>query len=143
MIRPALRPAFHTLACVLALLGIALATAAPARAAKPVYSSIVVDAGSGEVLHAVNPDKRTYPASTTKIMTLYVLFEELQRGRLKLDTMLRVSDFAAAQAPSKLGAPAGSRVSVRDAMLGLVTKSANDMAVVVAEATRLKPEARV
>jgi len=129
----ALRPANRTCALILAVLGTVAFAAAPARAAKPVYASIVVDANSGEVLHAVNPDKRAYPASTTKIMTLYLLFEELQRGRLKLDTMLRVSEHAASQAPSKLGIPAGNRVSVRDAMLALVTKSANDMAVVVAE----------
>ncbi|MCK6452818.1 MAG: D-alanyl-D-alanine carboxypeptidase [Alphaproteobacteria bacterium] len=132
----ALRPAtrIYALIPLLAILGAAGPAIRPAAAAKPVYASIVVDANTGEVLHSVDADKRTYPASTTKIMTLYLLFEELQRGRLKLDTMLPVSEHAASQAPSKLGVPAGARVSVRDAMLGLVTKSANDMAVVVAEA---------
>jgi len=116
-------------------------SAAPASAKKPVYASIVVDANTGEVLHAVNADTRTYPASTTKIMTLYLLFEALERGRVKMDTPLRVSDRAAAQQPSKLGVEAGRTVSVRDAMLALVTKSANDMAVVVAEALAGSEEA--
>ncbi len=131
-LRPAIR--IYALSVVFAILGAAGLATRPAAAAKPVYASVVVDANTGEVLHSVNADTRTYPASTTKIMTLYLLFEELQRGRLKLGTMLPVSEHAAQQAPSKLGVPAGARVSVRDAMLGLVTKSANDMAVVVAEA---------
>ncbi|MGQ0676620.1 MAG: D-alanyl-D-alanine carboxypeptidase family protein [Rhodospirillales bacterium] len=123
---------------ILALAFLALAVApvsVPAWAArKPVYSSIVVDANTGEVLHAVSPDAKTYPASTAKIMTVYLLFEAMARGKLRMDTMLRVSDAAAAQAPSKLGLDAGKTVSVRDAMLAVVTKSANDMSVVLAEA---------
>ena len=119
------------LACVFAV-----APAGPAAAAskKPVYSSIVVDANTGEVLHAVNADAKTYPASTTKIMTVYLLFEAMEKGRLKMDSMLRVSDAAAAQAPSKLGVEAGKTIAARDALLAVVTKSANDMAVVIAEA---------
>ena len=116
-------------------LAFAALLAAPAEAArKPVYASIVVDANTGEVLHAVAADAKTYPASTTKIMTLYLLFEAMAKGRLKMDTPLKVSDAAAAQAPSKLGLEAGKTVPVRDAMLAVVTKSANDMAVVLAEA---------
>lgn len=114
---------------------VTVATATPAHAAKkPVYASIVVDANTGDVLHAVNADTKTYPASTTKIMTLYLLFEAMERGKLRMETPLRVSEHAAAMAPSKLGVEAGRTVIVRDAMLALVTKSANDMAVVVAEA---------
>lgn len=117
------------------LVFVTMAAAAPAQASKkPVYASIVVDANTGEVLHAVNADTRTYPASTTKIMTLYLLFEAMERGKLRMETPLRVSEHAAAMAPSKLGVEAGKTVIVRDAMLALVTKSANDMAVVVAEA---------
>jgi len=116
------------------LLFAVVAIAAPAQAAKkPVYASIVVDANTGEVLHAVNADTRAHPASTTKIMTLYLLFEAMERGKLRMETPLRVSEHAAAMAPSKLGVEAGRTVIVRDAMLALVTKSANDMAVVVAE----------
>ena len=130
----AIRSPFHVFSwLVLALVALAL-VASPAQAGKPVYASIVVDANTGEVLHAVNADSRTYPASTTKIMTLYLLFEALERGKVRMDTPLRVSEHAASQAPSKLGVEAGRTVSVRDAMLALVTKSANDMAVVVAEA---------
>lgn len=126
------RPLF--LLSVLFLAVVAWAAPSPAHAAKkPVYASIVVDANTGEVLHAVNADTRAHPASTTKIMTLYLLFEAMERGKLRMETPLRVSEHAAAMAPSKLGVEAGRTVIVRDAMLALVTKSANDMAVVVAE----------
>lgn len=118
---------------ILSLSFFALAATPAWAARKPVYSSIVVDANSGEVLHAIAADAKTYPASTTKIMTVYLLFEAMARGKLKMDTMLRVSDAAASQAPSKLGLEAGKSISVRDAMLAVVTKSANDMAVVLAE----------
>ncbi len=128
--RPLSFLSFFLLACA----AIALAAPAAVAAKKPVYASIVVDANTGEVLHAVNADTRTYPASTTKIMTLYLLFEAMERGKLRMETPLRVSEHAASMAPSKLGVEAGRTVIVRDAMLGLVTKSANDMAVVVAEA---------
>lgn len=97
------------------------------------YAAFVVDASSGRVLFSKNADALRYPASLTKIMTAYVLFEELSAGRLTMDTQLRVSAHAAAQAPSKLGVKAGSTVSVRDAMLALMTRSANDCAVVIAE----------
>lgn len=97
------------------------------------YASIVIDAETGEVLHAANPDDRNYPASLTKMMTLYLAFEALEQGRLKLDTRLPVSKHAAAQAPSKLGLQPGESIAVRDIILGLVTKSANDAAVVMAE----------
>ncbi len=126
-----MRPIARLLIPALVFLSIAAAPALAAR--KPVYSSIVVDANTGEVLHAISPDTKTYPASTAKIMTLYLLFEAMAKGRLKMDTMLRVSDAAAAQAPSKLGLDAGKTIAVRDAMLAVVTKSANDMAVVLAE----------
>ena len=90
------------------LVFVAIAAAAPAQASKkPVYASIVVDANTGEVLHAVNADTRTYPASTTKIMTLYLLFEAMDRGKLRMETPLRFIEHAAARAPSKLGGEAG------------------------------------
>ncbi len=98
------------------------------------YASIVVDARDGRVLHATNPDTRNYPASLTKIMTLYMVFEALDNGTLQLDRQLPVSARAAGQAPSKLGLEAGDTISVRDAIRALVTKSANDIATVVAEA---------
>ena len=81
---------------------VALAIPAPAQASKkPVYASIVVDANTGDVLHAVNADSRTYPASTTKIMTLYLLFEAMERGKLRMETPLRVSERAASMAPTR------------------------------------------
>ncbi|MDH3472362.1 MAG: D-alanyl-D-alanine carboxypeptidase [Rhodospirillales bacterium] len=98
------------------------------------YASIVVDAGTGEVLHQVNADTRNYPASLTKMMTLYLAFEALDRGRLKMDQALPVSRRAAGISPSKLGLRRGQSIRVRDAILSLVTKSANDAAVVIAEA---------
>ena len=100
----------------------------------PPYAAIVVDANSGSVLHAANADALRHPASLTKIMTLYLLFEQLEAGKFRLDTRLEVSAHAAAQAPSKLGLLPGQTHSVEDAIRALVTKSANDAAVVIAEA---------
>lgn len=98
------------------------------------YASIVVDADNGNVLYAVNPDRRSYPASLTKVMTLYLLFDALEQGKLTMNSRLPVSAHANRQAPSKLNLQAGDRIDVEDAVLALVTKSANDVAVVVAEA---------
>ncbi len=98
------------------------------------YADIVVDANSGTVLHSTNPDAQRHPASLTKIMTLYLLFEQLEAGKLKLDSQLPVSKEAAAQMPTKLGLKPGSTLAVEDAIKGMVTRSANDAAVVVAEA---------
>jgi D-alanyl-D-alanine carboxypeptidase len=100
----------------------------------PAYAAIVVDANSGNVLHASNPDALRHPASLTKIMTLYLLFERLEAGKLKLDTPLKVSEHAEDQAPTKLGLEDGETIRVEDAIKGMVTRSANDAAVVVAEA---------
>ncbi|MEO6801325.1 MAG: D-alanyl-D-alanine carboxypeptidase family protein [Rhodanobacter sp.] len=97
------------------------------------YAAIVVDAASGKVLDAVNPDQRAYPASLTKMMTLYLTFQGLKRGRLKLDQKLPVSSWAANKAPTKLGLRRGQTISVQDCILGMVTKSANDAATVMAE----------
>jgi D-alanyl-D-alanine carboxypeptidase len=99
----------------------------------PPFASIVVDANSGKVLQETNADSSRHPASLTKIMTLYLLFERLQAGKLKLDTQLKVSEHAASQAPTKLGLDAGDSIAVEDAIRAIVTKSANDMAVVIAE----------
>src|SRR5882672_4780292 len=100
----------------------------------PAYAAIVVDANSGTVLHASNPDALRHPASLTKIMTLYMLFERLEAGKLKLDTPLKVSAHAEDQAPTKLDLEDGETILVEDAIKGMVTRSANDAAVVVAEA---------
>ena len=100
----------------------------------PSYSSIVVDANSGAVLQATNADSPRHPASLTKVMTLYLLFERLEAGKIKMSTVMQVSAHAAAQAPSKLGLKPGQTIDVETAIRAIVTKSANDVAVVVAEA---------
>jgi D-alanyl-D-alanine carboxypeptidase len=108
--------------------------AAAASVYSPPYSDIVVDVNSGAVLHSTNPDSPRHPASLTKIMTLYLLFERLDSGKLRLDTPLQVSAHAAAQEPSKLGLKPGQTIEVEDAIKAIVTRSANDVAVVIAEA---------
>jgi D-alanyl-D-alanine carboxypeptidase len=107
---------------------------APKGDYSPAYAAIVVDANSGAVLHASNADSQRHPASLTKIMTLYLLFERLEAGKLKLDSPLKVSAHAEDQAPTKLGLEDGQTIKVEDAIKGMVTRSANDAAVVVAEA---------
>jgi D-alanyl-D-alanine carboxypeptidase len=106
---------------------------AQAASYSPPSASIVVDGNTGQVLEAANPDALRHPASLTKIMTLYLLFERLDAGRIRLDTPLRVSEHAAAQAPTKLGLKPGQTIAVEDAIKGIVTRSANDAAVVIAE----------
>lgn len=97
------------------------------------YSSIVIDASNGAVLQEDNADAPKYPASLTKMMTLYMIFEALDSGKLTMSTRLPVSAHAANQSPTKLGLERGEQIAVRDVMLGLITKSANDAAVVAAE----------
>ena len=97
------------------------------------YASIVVDANTGEIVHGTNVDTRNYPASLTKMMTLFMVFEALDAKKWTLQTRLKVSRRAARQPASKLGLRAGQTIKVEDAILALVTKSANDVAVVVAE----------
>ena len=100
----------------------------------PQFASIIVDGNSGATLSANNPDGIRHPASLTKIMTLYLLFERLESGKMKLDTEMDVSEHASEQAPTKLGLRPGQTLRVEDAIKGLVTRSANDAAVVIAEA---------
>ena len=99
----------------------------------PPFASIVVDGNNGAVLQAASADALRHPASLTKVMTLYLLFERLESGRLKLDSPLKVSEHAAEQAPTKLALKPGQTITVEDAIKGIVTKSANDAAVAVAE----------
>jgi len=100
----------------------------------PAFASIIVDGNSGTVLQSTNPDASRHPASLTKIMTLYLLFERLEAGKMSLDTQMDVSEHASEQAPTKLGLKPGQTLRVEDAIKGLVTRSANDAAVVIAEA---------
>jgi D-alanyl-D-alanine carboxypeptidase len=105
------------------------------------YAAIVVDAKTGIALHEANADSLRHPASLTKIMTLYLLFEQLEGGKIKLSSPMEVSEKAASQAPTKLGVRPGDTLVVEDAIKALVTKSANDAAVVVAEALGSTEEA--
>ncbi|MGB3810866.1 MAG: D-alanyl-D-alanine carboxypeptidase [Parvibaculum sp.] len=127
------------IACLVALAFCMTVTSADAKPRKksegftPKSASLVMDAYSGRVLYSNNADTQCFPASLTKVMTLYLLFEKLEQGKVTLNTRLPVSAHAAAQAPSRLGVKAGETIRVEDAILALVTKSANDVAVTVAE----------
>ena len=112
--------------------GAMVATTAADAVAAP-KSAIVVDGKTGKVLYQSDPDGLRHPASLTKMMTLFMLFGALDSGKINLNTRLKVSAFASRQSPTKLGLKPGSTIAVRDAMLGLITRSANDAAVVIAE----------
>ncbi|MDT8879318.1 serine hydrolase [Halomonas saccharevitans] len=120
------------LACL--LLAFLLLNAGLAQAGNPRYAGIVIDADSQEILYAENADRLRYPASLTKMMTLYLTFEALEDGSLSLSQPLPVSAYAASKPASKLYVKAGSTIPVDTAIDALVIKSANDVAVVVAEA---------
>ncbi|MEL7894693.1 D-alanyl-D-alanine carboxypeptidase [Halomonas sp. FeN2] len=111
-----------------------LATVTTAHADNPRYAGIVVDLDNGEVLYAENIDDQRYPASLTKMMTLYLTFEALEEGTLRLDQPLPVSSYAAAKPAVKLWLAAGSSIPVDTAIRALAVRSANDVAAVVAEA---------
>jgi D-alanyl-D-alanine carboxypeptidase len=140
MFKPA-RRVFLALGLVLSMLApIGVLTQAQAQipylqmpAADSRYAAIVLDANTGEVLYTKRADSPRYPASITKIMTLYLAFEALSEGRLRPDDLITVSSHAAAQAPTKLGLAAGEQITVDDAMRAIAVKSANDMAVALAE----------
>jgi D-alanyl-D-alanine carboxypeptidase len=139
------RVRFRAFVGLIGIVAIALSVvASPAEAARkkkrpagggysPPYAAMVVDAKSGRTLHAVNEDAPRIPASITKVMTLYLLFEQLERGRFNMGSEFTVSAYAARQAPSKIGFRPGETIEVRDAIMALITKSANDVAVAVAE----------
>ncbi|AMJ63535.1 hypothetical protein AXW83_07965 [Bosea sp. PAMC 26642] len=99
----------------------------------PPYAAMVVDVKSGRTLHAVNEDAPRIPASITKVMTLYLLFEQLERGKFNMNSELTVSANAARESPSKIGFKPGETIEVRDAILAIVTKSANDVATAIGE----------
>ncbi len=118
----------------LSVLGLLLALLVLPSAASARYASIVIDASTGDVLYEVNADTRNYPASLTKMMTLYLAFEALETGRIQRSQKLMVSRHAARMPASKLGLRRGGTITLEHAILALVTKSANDAAVVIAEA---------
>ena len=97
------------------------------------YASLIMDANTGRVLHSVNADTRNYPASLTKMMTLYMIFEALEQGKISMKTKWKTSKRAARQPASKLGLKPGEKITVRDAIFTLITKSANDVASLVSE----------
>jgi D-alanyl-D-alanine carboxypeptidase len=101
--------------------------------ANPLHASIVIDANTGEVLHALHADASRYPASLTKMMTLYMLFEALKQGKLTLDTRMRTSAHAASMPSTNINLQTGDSIRVRDAIPALIVRSANDVATVVAE----------
>ena len=115
-----------------AALAAACLTGQPAGA-EDRYAAFVIDVSNGNIMFSRHADARRYPASLTKIMTLYLVFEDLDAGKIRPNTPLKVSQNASAQAPSKLGLRPGETITVDQAIRALVTKSANDVAVVVAE----------
>ena len=128
-----MRPGSIVLGLVLALCVLGAAQLFAAEPAQARYASIVIDADTGEVLRSRNADVRRYPASLTKMMTLYMVFEAIDDGRLGLGSKMTASPRAARQPASKLGVNAGSTITVEQAIRALIVKSANDVAVVVAE----------
>lgn len=121
-----------------ALLALAVAsglsfTAASSAAASSKAAAIVVDANTGKTLYSSNADAKRYPASLTKMMTLYMLFEAMASGKVSKSTPIPVSAFAAGQPPTKIGFQPGQSISAEAAILSLITKSANDSATAIAE----------
>ncbi|XWO13479.1 D-alanyl-D-alanine carboxypeptidase [Candidatus Hepatincola sp. Pdp] len=96
-------------------------------------TNVVIDYNSGQILVDKNKDQKMYPASLTKLMTLYILFEKIDKGEIKFTDKIKVSRAAARQEPTKLGLPAGSTIMVKDAIVAVIVKSANDMAYAIAE----------
>lgn len=99
----------------------------------PKYAAFVVDGDTGKILHQEDADKLRYPASLTKMMTIYLLFEALDRNKMSLDSNLRISEYAAGRPQTNMGLSGGDTMPVRDAILALIVRSANDVAVAVAE----------
>jgi len=118
---------------LLVLIGIALSLGSAPAAANPKYAGIVIDAKTGKTLYANDADELRYPASLTKMMTLYMVFEALERGAIKLDTRVKFSANAAKEPPTKLGVGAGRSITVEQVIYSLVTKSANDASTAIAE----------
>src|SRR5690606_34433552 len=122
----------HVGFCLLAAMLVALSWPGEASASNR-RASMVIDANTGKVLHASNADAPRHPASLTKMMTLYLVFEEIESGRLSLDSKIKMTKWGAMAPPSKLGLKEGEEISVRDAIRALVTKSANDVARAIGE----------
>lgn len=121
---------FH--AILLTFVTVAYVVTSPLQAAP--FAGIVMDARTGEILYEKNARTRLHPASLTKMMTLYIVFQEIEAGRLSLDTMVTVSKYAAAQPPSRLGLKPGQRIAVRHLIRAAAIKSANDAAAALGDA---------
>lgn len=119
--------------CLVATVLLTIFAAGPALARQSHWASIVIDANSGEVLQSSNADRPHYPASLTKMMTLYLLFEQIEAGKFSLKSPLTVSAYAARQPPTRLGVKPGETIPVEAAIMSLITRSANDVSVVIAE----------
>ncbi len=121
----------------LAATALALVIAAPGGSASlyavPKYAAILINSDTGEVMYARQADETRFPASITKVMTLYVAFQELKAGNIRESDEIRISSHAASQPPSKLGLRPGATITVRDAMGVVATRSANDIAVALGE----------
>ncbi|MGH8012882.1 MAG: D-alanyl-D-alanine carboxypeptidase family protein [Candidatus Binataceae bacterium] len=132
--RPVRLPGSRHHRLTVGLLTVAAVVVLPLTARSAVHESIVMDAQTGQVLESDNATALAYPASLTKLMTLYLTFSALKNGTLKLDQRLPISAHAAAQQATRLGLHPGETITVEQAILAIVTKSANDAAVVLAEA---------
>ena len=119
---------------LLSVVFMTLILVAPMSARAAPYAAMVMDARTGEVLHSTNADKRLHPASLTKMMTLYIAFEAIERGEISLDTMVTVSRNAAAEPPSELGLTSGQKIKLRYLIRAAAVKSANDAATAIGEA---------
>lgn len=120
--------------CSLVVSSVVICSAPSASFADGRYASLVIDADTGVVLHQEHADEYRYPASLVKMMTLYMTFQAIERGKLSLNKKIRISAHAAAQPSSKMGLRTGQYITVHDAVLSLIIKSANDSAVVLGEA---------
>lgn len=123
------------------LIGFGLITACstPGPAGAAPYAAIVMDARTGEILYSKNADTRLHPASLTKMLTLYITFDAIERGEISLDTMVTVSKNAAAQPPSRLGLKAGQKIALRYLIRAAAVKSANDAASAIGDALEGSP----
>ncbi len=127
-----LRAMANAISALIAAILVIIAVGASAEA-NPKYASFIIDANTGKVLYSRNADAPRYPASLTKMMTLYMLFEAMEQGKVTKNTRVPFSSHAASMQPTKLGVPAGKNISVETAIYSLVTKSANDAAAAVGE----------
>ena len=123
----------HIFLIGLLLISIPFVSLALLNTAEARYSAIIIDSDNGKILFSRNANILRYPASLTKMMTLYMAFDALSEKKLKLNQKLRVSKRAQGQTPSKIGLRYGSEITVENAILAIISKSANDAATVLAE----------